>query len=63
MHLSFDWHVLSGAITLVLIVLYLGIFAWAYSPHRRSDFEQAARLPFAEATVEPAAEDEDHGER
>jgi cytochrome c oxidase cbb3-type subunit 4 len=43
-----DLHVLSGVFTGVLIAVYLGIFGWAWSPRRRGDFEQAARLPFAD---------------
>jgi cytochrome c oxidase cbb3-type subunit 4 len=33
---------------LICLVLFLGICAWAWSSRRRSDFEEAAHLPFAD---------------
>lgn len=42
---------ISGIITAVLIIVFIGIVFWAYSRKRRKDFEEAARLPL---------EDEDH---
>ncbi|MBU0501075.1 MAG: cbb3-type cytochrome c oxidase subunit 3 [Gammaproteobacteria bacterium] len=44
------WH------TLVLMVVFFGIIWWAYSKKRKSSFNEAANLPFAdedrhEATV------------
>lgn len=40
-----DAGILRGLFTLVMLVLFVGICAWAYSGRRRSDFEAAARLP------------------
>ena len=37
-----------GIITALLIVLFLGIVAWAYSSRRASDFNDAASLPLRE---------------
>lgn len=37
-----------GILTAVLIVLFLGIVAWAYSQRRHEDFAAAARLPLHE---------------
>lgn len=37
--------VVSGVVTGVLLVLFLGGWAWAWSGRRREDFEAAARLP------------------
>ncbi len=39
--------VLSGVVTGVLLVLFLGGWAWAWSGRRREDFEAAARLPLS----------------
>ena len=39
---------IMGILTAVLIVLFLGIVAWAYSGRRRADFADAANLPLAE---------------
>lgn len=35
-------------IMLLGLVLFLGICAWAWSSRRRTDFDEAARLPFLE---------------
>jgi len=32
--------------TIVIMVTFLGIVVWAYSSKRKSDFDEAARLPF-----------------
>ena len=34
-----------GIITAVLMLLFLGGWAWAWSPRRKRDFDEAARLP------------------
>lgn len=31
--------------TLVLLVLFVGIVVWAWSPRRKQRFDEAARLP------------------
>ncbi|PWG74090.1 CcoQ/FixQ family Cbb3-type cytochrome c oxidase assembly chaperone, partial [Enterococcus hirae] len=38
-----DLGTLMGLVTLVFLVVFLGIVAWAYSSRRRSDFDEAAR--------------------
>jgi len=35
----------SGIVTATLLLVFLGGWAWAWSPRRRQDFEEAARLP------------------
>ena len=37
-----------SAITLLCMLTFLGIIAWAYSARRKNDFEEAAMLPFAD---------------
>jgi len=37
-----DWR---GVFTIVMLLLFIGICAWAWSSRRRSDFDEAARLP------------------
>lgn len=39
---------IAGAITAVLITVFLGIVVWAYSAERHKDFSQAAQLPLQE---------------
>ncbi|MBN8265681.1 MAG: cbb3-type cytochrome c oxidase subunit 3 [Xanthomonadales bacterium] len=35
----------SGIVTLLLMVLFLAGWAWAWSPRRKEVFDDAARLP------------------
>ena len=44
---------ISGLVTAVLIALFVGGWIWAWSPKRKREFEDAARLPL---------EEEDQGE-
>jgi cytochrome c oxidase cbb3-type subunit 4 len=37
--------VISGIVTATLLVVFLAGWAWAWSPRRRQDFDEAARLP------------------
>lgn len=46
---------MMGILTAVLIVLFLGIVAWAYSSYPRDDFADAARLPLTEDAQESQA--------
>jgi cytochrome c oxidase cbb3-type subunit 4 len=38
----------SGVVTVVLLVVFLAGWAWAWSPRRKHDFDEAAQLPLAE---------------
>lgn len=40
--------ILSGIVTIVFIVVFIGIVWWAFSKRNRKDFEDAGRLPFEE---------------
>lgn len=42
----------SGIVTLLLMVLFLAGWAWAWSPRRKKIFDDAARLPLDEAENE-----------
>jgi cytochrome c oxidase cbb3-type subunit 4 len=39
---------LSGLVTAILIVLFVGVCVWAYSSRRRARFDAAARMPLEE---------------
>ena len=39
---------ISGIVTAILLVLFMAGWAWAWSPSRKPEFEDAARLPLAE---------------
>ena len=42
----------SGIVTALLLVVFLGGWAWAWSPRRRDAFDKAARMPLQEDTEE-----------
>lgn len=39
---------LSGIVTALLLLVFVAACAWAWSPRRRRDFDEAARLPLEE---------------
>ena len=39
---------IAGIFIALLLVLFLGLFAWAYAPGRRQRFEEAAALALVE---------------
>jgi cytochrome c oxidase cbb3-type subunit 4 len=43
-----DINTIRTAITVLAFLTFLAIVAWAWSSHRREDFEAAARLPLDE---------------
>ena len=44
----------SGIVTATLLVVFVGGWLWAWSPRRRGDFEEAARLPLDDGNGEDA---------
>ena len=43
-----DYGTLQGIITIIVMLTFIGIFAWAYSSRRKAQFEEAANLIFDE---------------
>ncbi len=43
-----DVNDLRSIVTVVSLIAFLGIVAWAWSGKNRAGFDEAARLPFAE---------------
>ena len=39
---------MRSAVTVVSMLTFIGIVIWAYSASRKADFDEAARLPFAD---------------
>jgi cytochrome c oxidase cbb3-type subunit IV len=37
---------ISGVITAILLVLFIGGWVWVWRPARKQEFDAAARLPF-----------------
>ena len=48
---------ISGLITVALLVMFLGAWIWAWSPRRKAEFEAAARQPLEEISPEPASKE------
>jgi cytochrome c oxidase cbb3-type subunit 4 len=43
-----DINTWRGIATIVVMVAFLGICIWAYSSKRKTNFQEAANLPFAD---------------
>jgi len=44
--MEFDIGTFRGILTLMLLVGFVGICIWAYSPRQKKNFEEASLLPF-----------------
>ena len=51
-----DTGMLRGIGDLVLMVAFVALCVWAYSPAQRARFEEDARLPFQDEPDDPSAE-------
>jgi cytochrome c oxidase cbb3-type subunit 4 len=52
-----DQGTLQGIGTILAIVAFLGVCWWAFSGHKKKDFEEAAQLPFSDEKESPQNED------
>lgn len=43
-----DQGTLQGIGTILAMIAFLGVCVWAFSSHKKKDFEEAAQLPFAD---------------
>ena len=43
-----DSGIVSGIITIIFILVFIGIVWWAYSKRNKQRFEDASKLPFNE---------------
>ncbi|MGB0957981.1 MAG: cbb3-type cytochrome oxidase subunit 3 [Litorivicinus sp.] len=41
-----------GVLSVVMLVMFIGIFAWAFSPSRKAKFDEAARTPLDDDALE-----------
>ena len=46
--MDMDINTVRGLATLLALVAFIAMIAWAYSSKRKTDFDEAASLPFAE---------------
>jgi len=47
-------------VTVICMLTFIGIVVWAYSASRKSDFDEAAMLPFADEEPINSKEQERH---
>ena len=52
-----SWDLASGVMIILMILIFLGIVAWAYSRGQKRRFEEAAQLALDEEDREIAVED------
>ena len=43
------WGHVAGVVTLVVMLVFIGIWAWAWLPHHKSEFDALAKLPMQDA--------------
>ena len=55
-----DMSLIRGLSTLVLFVAFIGMVIWAYSKKRKSDFNEAANLPFVGDETSTEIQHADH---
>ncbi|TRX74372.1 cbb3-type cytochrome oxidase subunit 3 [Pseudomonas mangiferae] len=53
-----DIGTLRGLGTVLVFVAFIGVVLWAYNGKRKSSFDEAANLPFADDEPKPNARDE-----
>jgi cytochrome c oxidase cbb3-type subunit IV len=44
--MELDINTLRSAVTVISFITFVGIMVWAYSGRHKTDFEEAANLPF-----------------
>jgi cytochrome c oxidase cbb3-type subunit IV len=43
--MSAAWGHAIGVVILVMMLVFIAVWFWAWSPHHKSDFDELARLP------------------
>lgn len=57
-----DYGTLQGIITIIVMLVFVGIFAWAYSSRQKKRFDEAANLVFSDEEKDKE-KDKDSGEQ
>ncbi len=52
-----DINLIRGIQTAVLLLAFIGLIFWAYSKKRKTDFDEAANLPFVDDNDQPVQND------
>ncbi len=58
MGFEFDAGTIRGLGTLVVAIAFIGLSLWVFSPRRKSEFDDATMLPFADEPSPPDAQAE-----
>lgn len=48
--MNIDFGLLRGVLTLALFLAFIGLWVWAFSRHRKDEFERLARIPLEDDT-------------
>ncbi|WP_417704086.1 cbb3-type cytochrome oxidase subunit 3 [Pseudomonas sp.] len=54
-----DIGMIRGIGTAVVFIAFIGVVLWAYSSKRKSSFDEAANLPFADESKPESKRDQD----
>ena len=46
------WGNIAGVVTLIAMLVFIGIWAWAWLPHHKREFDALAELPMQDAEGE-----------
>ena len=52
---------ISGIVTAILLLTFVGGWIWAWSPKRKQAFDEAARLPLADGDIAANGSRDDKG--
>lgn len=54
-----DQGTMQGIGTILTMIAFLGVCWWAFSAHKKKDFEEASRLPFADEEAGSETDDQE----
>lgn len=46
------WGTIAGIVTLSVMLVFLGIWAWAWLPHHKREFDALSKLPMEDTESE-----------
>jgi cytochrome c oxidase cbb3-type subunit 4 len=46
------WGHIAGIVTMIVMLVFIGIWAWAWMPHHKRTFDALARLPMQDGQDE-----------
>ncbi len=55
-----DINIIRGLLTALLIIIFIVLYFWAFSKDRKSDFDEAAQLPFVGDDCDPTIVTQQH---